>query len=68
MTERKEILKYEVKGMLTNYVDGSIEVMDKKENVDTLDFERLVADVKDFCENNMEENVVVTFTATSVKE
>ena len=66
MKERSNILKYEAKGYMTRIIDGDIiEVLGKKDAVDTVSLNEFVLDMKEWCENNMEKVVVIRMTATA---
>lgn len=58
---------YETKGMLTNYAGGVLETMNAKEVVDEIDFNDLLIELKSFCDENIEKDVVVKFSATATE-
>lgn len=65
MKKKEDVVKYETKGFLNSYTDGVMKTLDKKENEDSIDFNDLLTEVKDFCDRNSEKEVVVKFIATA---
>lgn len=61
MKENSNILKYQLKGFMTNLSGDTIEALDKKENLDTISLDQFVLDVKEWCERNLEKSVDITF-------
>lgn len=60
---------FEAKGLLTNYANGLLEVTKIKSNgddeIDEIDFNDLLLSLKKFCEENIEKDVVVKFSAVA---